>query len=110
MHFVDAIDKCKRVDTSSSPLHRMHPKAQRFDGCTMLIDPRNDVNIIAGALRCERHRNAMPHEIPILSYEIDQHRLRAKQIRPWALSHALSCGNRRPLLKIQRNTIVNWLV
>jgi hypothetical protein len=49
----------------------MHTKAKRFDRGTMLVDMRNHVNIVAGALSRERHRNAMSHEVPILSHEID---------------------------------------
>jgi hypothetical protein len=51
----------------------MHAKAERLDRGTMLIDMRNHVYIIAGALGGKRHGNAMSHEIPILSHEIDQH-------------------------------------
>ena len=71
----NAIQECKRVDAPPPPIHRMHAKAERLDRGTMLIDMRNHVYIIAGALGGKRHRNAMSHEIPILSHEIDQHRV-----------------------------------
>jgi hypothetical protein len=53
----------------------MQTKAKRLDRGTMLIDMRNHVYIITGALGGKRHRNAMSHEIPILSHEKDQYRV-----------------------------------
>jgi hypothetical protein len=67
----NAIQECKRVDAPPPPIDGMHTKAKRFDRGTMLVDMRNHVNIVAGALSRERHRNAMSHEVPILSHEID---------------------------------------
>jgi hypothetical protein len=71
----NTVKKCKRVHASSPPVHGMQTKAKRLDRGTMLIDMRNHVYIITGALGGKRHRNAMSHEIPILSHEKDQYRV-----------------------------------
>ena len=67
----NAVQECKRVDTPPLPFHSMYMKAERFDGRTILVNMRNDVDIIARALRSERHRHPMSHEIPIFGDEVD---------------------------------------
>ena len=46
----------------------------------ILVDMRNDVNVIAGTLRSARHRHAMGHEVPVLGHEIDQDRLLPRRV------------------------------
>jgi len=60
----------------------MDLKAERFDCGTVLVDMCNDVNVVAGALRRQRHRHPMRHEVPILGHEIDQHWLQSRGIQP----------------------------
>ena len=70
----NTVQECKRVDAAPPPIDGMQAKSKRLNRGAMLIDMRDHVDIVAGALGGERHRNAMSHEVPILSHEIDQHR------------------------------------
>ena len=47
-------------------------KAKSFDGSAILVDMRNDVDVIAGTLRGARHGHTMGHKIPVLGHEIDR--------------------------------------
>src|SRR5262249_43554408 len=75
----NAVQERERVDTPAPPFHSMNTKSELFDGCTIIINTRNDVDIITCLPRGERHRYPMSHEVPIFGHEIDQHWLRPRR-------------------------------
>ena len=79
-NLTDISKERERIDAPPSPLHGMDVKAESFDGSAILVDMRNDVDVIAGTLRGARHGHTMGHEIPVLGHEIDQDRIQPRRV------------------------------